>query len=655
MNKKRATKRWIAFFLPLLLSCLCLNGCKEESKLVPEKEVLAQGYKRIDFEYYSLDKTEAFDYFYYTDDFFKVPASEVDLPFAHASYAWAMSNFPYDWNEKNDYSNKSRNAKETASKMGFIDFEANEYFKMKPMTTSIGLTCSRKELEIEGKKVTILLLGVRGACYTAEWVSNFTMGEEGLHEGFASAAKIAISFLNQYIDSRHIEGNIKLWVSGFSRAAATTNLIAGMIDEGIRDGESLLLEQVQYGKDDVYAACFEPPQGALVQEGVDLQGEDFNNIKCFLNPHDFVTLVAPSVFYFSRYGVQNYYPSSTRTLEYETYEKKMLYFLDQFIKNGHPNYKPYQISLFSPQAGASETGGTYFGKDARKVNWQVEMEVRDLIDELCYWGLHDRENFARNVQPGLAETIGMVFGKASDEEAGFMDVMKQLIPDLMDLNLLKPLLDDLMIEQLHSYFASDFNPFLVRAFHRTMPDLADEEIEKIAVGLSGLVTGIAKVAFSDPGVIASLVSMNNISAITYSHYHEINYFWLKAMNPLIYKEPVPTTFDLTWQKLTFGDVKDIEVFDSTGASVVKFVQGKPIEVDSRYSFGIKHLTYEDRSVIFLPSKHAYTVVAKNPTPKVDPYLVHSYFESQSSLEKQIEYAVLEIPEGGSFTYQVKPL
>jgi hypothetical protein len=127
------------------------------------------------------------------------------------------------------------------------------------------------------------------------------------------------------------------------------------------------------------------------------------------------------------------------------------------------------------------------------------------------------------------------------------------------------------------------------------------------------------------------------------------------MNPLIYKEPVPTTFDLTWQKLTFGDVKDIEVFDSTGASVVKFVQGKPIEVDSRYSFGIKHLTYEDRSVIFLPSKHAYTVVAKNPTPKVDPYLVHSYFESQSSLEKQIEYAVLEIPEGGSFTYQVKPL
>ena len=631
--------------LPLLLIGASLSACQADSTFVPESEVIAQGYKKIDFEFFCHDNEEAFDTVYYKDAFFETPASETGIEFAHASCAWALANFPYDFQEKVDYSNKSKNARELASKMGFEDFEVNDCFKVRPGTDSIGLTCSRKKLTIQEEEKTILLVGIRGAGYTSEWVSNFNIGGDGLHHGFHSAADQAIAFVNSYIESRHISGAIKLWVSGYSRAAATTNLFAGLIDEGIRDHHQVLSEQVSYGKDDIYAQCFEPPQGAIDEAEV-VHGPDFNNIHCYLNPHDMVPLVAPTGFGFSRYGVEHYYPTSTRTLEYYDLEKKPRTLLDEIIKDGHPKYKPYALNDFFPQSSAQELGDSHFGPDTRKKHWQVETEVRSLLDLLAIIGIGGRDEYLADIQPGMCETLRLVFDHPETEESPFMPVIRELIPELMNIEMTKTLIDDLLILDLHSYFAADFAPFLIRAYQRALPETPLEEIQCIANGLSGLITAFANVAFIEPGLVSSLVSMTNISALTYAHFPEINYCWIKAMSPLFYREPVPADFTLTWQKVALFGVKSAEAYDEYGNIVAKILNGQPIEYDERYTFGVRTSFKEDSFVFYFPSKNEYTVrVNLEDANIVTAYYEHFYFDNRLSEEALVKEGPMEFENG----------
>ncbi|MCR5490582.1 MAG: hypothetical protein K6F32_00430, partial [Bacilli bacterium] len=448
----------ISLFIPLFAMMLPLAGCGASSQFVPQSEAEAQGYTRIDFEWTSNDKTEGQDYFYYTDDFFKKPASESDMAFAHASYAWALANFPSDPKELTDYSNKSRYARKLSEKLGFTDFVCNNWYKIKPTNGSIGITCSKKAIDLgDGTSTTVILVGIRGAAYEAEWASNVTLGEEGDATGFGDAAAEVSMFVSDYVTDHSISGPIKVWVSGYSRAAATTNLFAGHLDETALDGISAFSEGVTYKKDDIYAFCFEPPAGADAEKG-DLHSEDFNNIKCYINPDDLVPYVAPKYFGFTRYGEQLFYPSPLKTLKYREYENKMLSLLNPYIRNGHPNYKAYSIPQFKPLSGGGENKKAVFGVDERKINWTLELQMGAFIENLASNGLYDRFPYTNTVQPGLARAITMVFDHAAGETAPFVKAIQAMIPELLNLNLSSALIDDLMIDELRPYFGTDFIP-----------------------------------------------------------------------------------------------------------------------------------------------------------------------------------------------------
>jgi hypothetical protein len=131
-----------------------------------------------------------------------------------------------------NYLFKSNNVKDLLNKLDFKEFEANDDFKFKPTKDSIGAVLANKKLKVDQEDYTLLALAIRGGGYESEWASNVTLGTSGQHQGFDKASQDVLTFLDSYVIKHKIQGKIKLWLTGYSRAAATANLVAGSLNNG---------------------------------------------------------------------------------------------------------------------------------------------------------------------------------------------------------------------------------------------------------------------------------------------------------------------------------------------------------------------------------------------------------------------------------------
>jgi hypothetical protein len=136
-------------------------------------------------------------------------------------------------------------------------------------------------LTVEKEDYTLLALAIRGGGYEAEWASNVTLGTSGQHQGFHKASQDVLRFLENYIKTHDIKGKIKLWLTGYSRGAATANLLAGELNSGRK------LPQVELASSDLYAFCFESPAGTLAS--FNPRNKKNDNIINIVNPNDVVT------------------------------------------------------------------------------------------------------------------------------------------------------------------------------------------------------------------------------------------------------------------------------------------------------------------------------------------------------------------------------
>ena len=175
---------------------------------------------------------------------------------------------------------------------GFTDIRKDDYSKETSMYTVSTAIGSRRMEHADEEPFTLIAVGVCGAFYKNEWQSNMTPGSGELHEGFASAAQLVIDRVSGYITTRGIKGKIKLWISGFSRAAAISNLVAGTL---VKDGV--------LAKEDVYAYTFATP--AAVYHPPE---SGFENIYNIISPMDLVPQVMPAEWGFGRYGRDLFLP-----------------------------------------------------------------------------------------------------------------------------------------------------------------------------------------------------------------------------------------------------------------------------------------------------------------------------------------------------------
>lgn len=209
-------------------------------------------------------------------------------------------------------------------KLGFSNLEI---YYPEPQRNTIGYAIGSKKIpskDDKNKAQTLILVAVRGGGYKTEWAGNFVVGTNDfsdgiagdLHEGFSRAAEQVEDGLASYIrwnqQEGHLEDNCIVWIVGYSRGAATANLLAKRLDDGNIDG---------IGKDNVFAYCFECPQNSRAS---DLTSSKYDNIMNIVNPLDFVPMVIMSDWNYGRYGRTFYIPYEEGVENYNNLKAQMV-------------------------------------------------------------------------------------------------------------------------------------------------------------------------------------------------------------------------------------------------------------------------------------------------------------------------------------------
>lgn len=262
---------------------------------------------------------------YFSRNYFEHPSTEYDPHLASASAAMAISSstdfgpFDEDW-----YLNQSKFIKEYFGAIGFNSFAVNEDYKKSASFDTIGLAAAKKEMG----EYTVVAVCPRSGGYFREWGNNMHLGDgsksDMMHEGWYNAANKLISFLDGYVADNSVTGRVKLWMAGFSRGGATTNIAAALIDNKLSRGEKIFSSGATTSREDVYAYTFEAPQGANVNSKGVLPPKDsiYDNIFNIVNPLDVVPKLAMKQYGFTRFGRDKYV--RTRFYDpdnYDTYRK----------------------------------------------------------------------------------------------------------------------------------------------------------------------------------------------------------------------------------------------------------------------------------------------------------------------------------------------
>ena len=306
--------------------------------------------------------------FYYTDDYFKKPATKYNQSLATMSLCLALSTYQ-DEDEK-IYDKNVKNVKNLFGKCGFVVDGADSTFQQKNYDIKTGtdtIACSFTSKKIGDS--TLVAVAVRSGGYGAEWASNLTLGSKGDHFGFNDASNKVYEYLADYVNSRNITGKVKFWITGFSRGGATANLLAAKLDNTIDSHP-----KITYSKEDVYAYTFATPAGAVKSNNP--HSKKYNNIFNIINFHDLVPLVAPSQtgWSFDRYGITKVLPFSESTSVSAIYEPKMIKYLKgmgyEYKVN---NFKSYINFGYGPvvQKNNYDTLGVFNRKFIKSVANQI--------------------------------------------------------------------------------------------------------------------------------------------------------------------------------------------------------------------------------------------------------------------------------------------
>ena len=147
----------------------------------------------------------------------------------------------------------------------FEDVETNKYYTTRQEENSVGAALGHKTVRQDGKLYTLLVIVIRSANYTQEWAGNFTIAksstsEEHFHAGFKAARDEALRFSAKYMKDHGISGDLKVWIAGHSRGAATSNSIGGFFAGGGEEYFRAMDVPVSISPENVYCYTFSTPR-----------------------------------------------------------------------------------------------------------------------------------------------------------------------------------------------------------------------------------------------------------------------------------------------------------------------------------------------------------------------------------------------------------
>ena len=229
----------------------------------------------------------ALDYFsVYSDAPFRKPATTYNHKLARMSICMATcANRPIPYSSDIELK-PDQYLVQYLQDCGFTNLREDDYDKTPSLYTVATAIGSKQLTDDDGEPFTLIAVGVCGGNYKKEWLSNVTLGLGERHQGFDSAARTVTDRIFGYLGTNHITGRVKIWIAGFSRAAAVSNVTAAN-----------LVDSTVFRQDDIYAYTFATPRTTK-----NYGAEGYENIFNIVGSMDMVPQMAPAYWGFGRYG-----------------------------------------------------------------------------------------------------------------------------------------------------------------------------------------------------------------------------------------------------------------------------------------------------------------------------------------------------------------
>ena len=175
----------------------------------------------------------------FNKNWFKTDALGYDHDIAKLSMGLAAAAFRPDEQHLEGITSNDMNLRSFLTQAHFEDLRSNDYDK-NPNIYSISTVMGHQKIGEGSNAFELIAVGVCGQGYIDEWESNFSIGNDIIHDGFRRSSELVYDRIFGYIASMHLEGPYKIWISGFSRAAAVSSLTAAMLsDSAVFDQHSV--------------------------------------------------------------------------------------------------------------------------------------------------------------------------------------------------------------------------------------------------------------------------------------------------------------------------------------------------------------------------------------------------------------------------------
>ena len=319
--------------------------------------------------------------YYYSDDYFTKSGKIDDEHLLAMSYNLSISTF-----EVRGYSYSST----LLTDIGFKDVQAYD-MEEKPTIDTIGVVIAHKE--IDGKNV--IAVAVRGEKYDSEWGNNFIVGKTGNAKGFNDSSIKVIERIKKYISDKNLNNN-KIWLVGYSRAGAISNLTGVYINNH--------LDEFSTNADDLYVYTFEAPAASL-------DDTVYDNIYTVRSVNDLIPFVYPKEWGFHtngkiiNLGEAKTIKTYTGLEEQEEYiDVEMNEFYGQFF-SWLTSRLPRDTYVDSLEQPVSKIFDIYFGKSDEDREKLKNFVMVDLKNEL----LNNPANFNR-----IKSRLWSILGHNSD-------------------------------------------------------------------------------------------------------------------------------------------------------------------------------------------------------------------------------------------------
>ncbi len=274
-----------------------------------------------------------------------------------------------------------------------LDFSntLTQNYESKPTKNSVAFAFANKKLTYKNKTCDLVAVTIRGFDYFAEWANNCFVGTSGNHQGFDDCAQQVLTALKIYLNTNNLS-NPKIWLSGYSRGGAISNILALKI---LKEQNKLVTPE------NFFVYNFESPKGIL--KNVDFAYQNIHNIT---NSADPITAFFPETYGFCCGGTLT-----------DIYDENV----DNIIKAAYPNL---ELKSFVPNAGLFTTPQEF-------INYVLQTLLKPKPLENAnseYVDISTRAKYVENFQ----ESAAFLFGLYSSFKT---QTTKAIVESLLNMNL----------------------------------------------------------------------------------------------------------------------------------------------------------------------------------------------------------------------------